>query len=613
MRAWWRRSKKSKNKAVPSSAASSPRKKPSDFDEFPMSNGLTATSSEPLPAICGHPLPLPISLPGSVTGSASSSLSSGGSDETPDISIDRTFRYSDQANTQRGRNTTTKATSAPQRIHHVAEYKQRRFSDASASPLANGSDPSTSYTAPRGNLLSPPRSNRHSQSPLSPVSCRMFDLSAGPGSPAGGPDGLRSPPHPLPLPPGSPRCKSQWQKGKLLGRGTFGQVYLGFNSEGGHMCAIKEVAFISDDKNSKECLRQLNQEITLLSQLKHPNIVRYLGSELADDTLSVYLEYVSGGSVHRLLQEYGAFKEPVVRNYTRQILSGLAYLHSRNTIHRDIKGANILVGPNGEVKLADFGMAKHISSYTSIKSFKGSPYWIAPEVIMNGGYNLSADIWSLGCTIIEMATSKPPWSQFEGVQALFKIANSKDMPEIPQHFSSEGQNFLKLCLERNPRNRLTAFQLLEHPWLSNSNSNSNSSSNLKSTTSSPRAASPKMQNGRTEFYTRRSISPLREVEIGARDINFTSFPSSSSVHMSLPVSPCSSPLRQFRRNAKTNCLPSPSHPLSSSPVRTAHQRSPVNRSLSPMRPNNCTAIPTENWQEIHQLNFQSPYGSPKRF
>ncbi|KAK1310296.1 Mitogen-activated protein kinase kinase kinase YODA [Acorus calamus] len=191
----------------------------------------------------------------------------------------------------------------------------------------------------------------------------------------------------------------------------------GLYSENGQMCAIKEVKDISDDQASKESLRQLNQEIVLLSQLSHPNIVQYYGSELIDDTLSVYLEYVSGGSIHKLLQDYGPFREPVIRSYTGQILSGLAYLHGRNHVHRDIKGANILVDPNGEIKLADFGMAKHISSYTSIRSFKGSPYWMAPEVIMNGnGYNLAVDIWSLGCTILEMVTSKPPWSQYEGVR-----------------------------------------------------------------------------------------------------------------------------------------------------------------------------------------------------
>ncbi|TYI39219.1 hypothetical protein ES332_A02G082800v1 [Gossypium tomentosum] len=282
----------------------------------------------------------------------------------------------------------------------------------------------------------------------------------------------KHPCHRLPLPPPTSPNKppkkspSKWKKGKLLGRGTFGHVYAGFNSENGTMCAVKEVKVITDDQTSKECLKQLNQEISLLSELSHPNIVQYYGSELGSDKLSVYLEYVSGGSVHKLLGEYGPFKEPVIRSYTRQILSGLAYLHARNTVHRDIKGANILVDPNGEIKLADFGMAKHMTSCSSMLSFKGSPYWMAPEVIMNAhGYSLAVDIWSLGCTVLEMATSKPPWSQYEGVAAIFKIANSKGFPEIPNNLSKDAQNFIKLCLQREPTARPTALQLLQHPFV----------------------------------------------------------------------------------------------------------------------------------------------------
>ncbi|MBA0738123.1 hypothetical protein Gogos_011531 [Gossypium gossypioides] len=276
---------------------------------------------------------------------------------------------------------------------------------------------------------------------------------------------------PLPPPPTSPnkppkKSPSKWKKGKLLGRGTFGHVFAGFNSENGTMCAVKEVKVITDDQTSKECLKQLNQEISLLSELSHPNIVQYYGSELGSDKLSVYLEYASGGSVHKLLGEYGPFKEPVIRSYTRQILSGLAYLHARNTVHRDIKGANILVDPNGEIKLADFGMAKHMTSCSSMLSFKGSPYWMAPEVIMNAhGYSLAVDIWSLGCTVLEMATSKPPWSQYEGVAAIFKIANSKGFPEIPNNLSKDAQNFIKLCLQREPTARPTALKLLQHPFV----------------------------------------------------------------------------------------------------------------------------------------------------
>ncbi|GER46668.1 protein kinase superfamily protein [Striga asiatica] len=262
---------------------------------------------------------------------------------------------------------------------------------------------------------------------------------------------------------------SRWKKGKLLGRGTFGHVYVGFNSETGEMCAMKEVTLFADDAKSKESAKQLGQEIALLSRLKHPNIVQYYGSETVDDKLYIYLEYVSGGSIHKILQEYGKLGESAIRSYTQQILSGLAYLHATNTVHRDIKGANILVDPNGRVKLADFGMAKHITGQSCPLSFKGSPYWMAPEVIRNSnGSSLPVDIWSLGCTVLEMATAKPPWSQYEGVAAMFKIGNSKELPAIPDYLSDEGKEFIKLCMQRNPQNRPTAAQLLEHSFVKGS-------------------------------------------------------------------------------------------------------------------------------------------------
>ncbi|CAH8354340.1 unnamed protein product [Eruca vesicaria subsp. sativa] len=399
-------------------------------------------------------------------------------------------------------------------------------------------------------------------------------------------DGRFSEYHPLPLPPASPTSPSvvlpcsptspsavqgswvvggsessplgvsKWKKGRFIGSGTFGKVYQGFNSEEGRICAIKEVKVISDDKNSKECLKQLNQEINVLSQLCHPNIVQYYGSELSEETLSVYLEYVSGGSIHKLLTEYGAFTEPVIQNYTRQILSGLAYLHGRNTVHRDIKGANILVDPNGEIKLADFGMAKHVTAYSTMLSFTGSPYWMAPEVVMHkNGYTLAVDVWSLGCTILEMATAKPPWSQFEGVAAIFKIGNSKDMPEIPDHLSNDAKTFIRLCLQRNPTVRPTAAQLLEHPFL-------RVHSPRVATTSMHKDASPRISDGI-------STMPTREPPYSGRHPVFHPIKSPSRENAraitSLPVSPCSSPLRQLGPAYKS-CFLSPPHSSYAFPV-----------------------------------------------
>ncbi|XP_009625482.1 mitogen-activated protein kinase kinase kinase 3 [Nicotiana tabacum] len=289
-------------------------------------------------------------------------------------------------------------------------------------------------------------------------------------SPNGKQESCNHPRHPLPLPPPpnssaksvGQALESKWKKGRLLGRGIFGHVYAGFNSDNGQMCAIKEVRTVSNDITSKE---RLTQEITLLSQFSHPNIVQYYGSELRGDKLSLYLEYVPGGSILKLLQEYGPFEEQIISSYTRKILSGLIFLHERNIAHRDIKGANILVNAKGEIKLADFGMAKHINTCSLMTSFKGNSNWMAPEVVQDAGCSsVAVDIWSLGCTVLEMATAKPPWGQYEAA-ALFKLAHGKDSPEIPRNLSDNAKNFLKLCLQKNPSRRLTAAQLLHHPFV----------------------------------------------------------------------------------------------------------------------------------------------------
>ncbi|KAK7386464.1 hypothetical protein VNO78_26709 [Psophocarpus tetragonolobus] len=300
--------------------------------------------------------------------------------------------------------------------------------------------------------------------------------------------------HPLPLPPGasvhSPPAagafshsmtrsesfpmKSQWQKGKLIGRGTFGSVYVATNRETGALCATKEVEIFPDDPKSAECIKQLEQEIKVLSHLKHSNIVQYYGSEIVKDRFYIYLEYVHPGSINKYVRDHcGAITESVIRNFTRHILSGLAYLHSKKTIHRDIKGANLLVDSAGVVKLADFGMAKHLTGFEANLSLRGSPYWMAPELLQavmqkdnSPDLAFAVDIWSLGCTIIEMFTGKPPWSEYEGAAALFKVM--KETPPIPETLSSEGKDFLRCCFKRNPAERPTAAALLEHRFLKNS-------------------------------------------------------------------------------------------------------------------------------------------------
>ncbi|KAG2327249.1 hypothetical protein Bca4012_036248 [Brassica carinata] len=343
-------------------------------------------------------------------------------------------------------------------------------------------------TSPLHSMLSPEHSSAPRDSVSSPLHPRIsIDVASGRNSNV----------HPLPLPPGaacpSPSAaspvsypqthlkqdsfpmNSQWKKGKLIGRGTFGSVYVASNSETGALCAMKEVELFPDDPKSAECIKQLEQEIKLLSNLQHPNIVQYFGSETVEDRFFIYLEYVHPGSINKYIRDHcgGTMTESVVRNFTRHILSGLAYLHSKKTVHRDIKGANLLVDASGVVKLADFGMAKHLTGQRADLSLKGSPYWMAPELMQavmqkdsNPDLAFAVDIWSLGCTVIEMFTGKPPWSEFEGAAAMFKVM--RDSPPVPESMSPEGKEFLRLCFQRNPAERPTASMLLEHRFLKNS-------------------------------------------------------------------------------------------------------------------------------------------------
>ncbi|RDX78340.1 Mitogen-activated protein kinase kinase kinase 1, partial [Mucuna pruriens] len=254
-----------------------------------------------------------------------------------------------------------------------------------------------------------------------------------------------------------------WQKGEILGKGSFGTVYEGFTDDG-NFFAVKEVSLLDDGSQGKQSIFQLQQEIYLLSQFQHDNIVRYLGTDKDNDKLYIFLELVTKGSLASLYQKY-SLRDSQVSAYTRQILSGLKYLHDRNVVHRDIKCGNILVDANGSVKLADFGLAK-ATKLNDVKSSKGSPYWMAPEVVnlRNRGYGLAADIWSLGCTVLEMLTRQPPYSHLEGMQAIFQIGSGQP-PPVPESLSTDARDFILKCLQVNQNKRPTAAQLLEHPFV----------------------------------------------------------------------------------------------------------------------------------------------------
>eukprot|EP01130_Rhizamoeba_saxonica_P015194 TRINITY_DN6774_c0_g1_i3.p1 TRINITY_DN6774_c0_g1~~TRINITY_DN6774_c0_g1_i3.p1 ORF type:complete len:439 (-),score=98.31 TRINITY_DN6774_c0_g1_i3:259-1575(-) len=264
----------------------------------------------------------------------------------------------------------------------------------------------------------------------------------------------------------------RWQKGAPIGSGAYGRVFLAINIDTGGLIAVKIVELDGVDISQSPEAMALHREISVLRELSHKNIVSYLGSSIENNSFNIFLEYINGGSIASLIQRFGRIHENLVKIYTVQILRGLEYLHFRGIIHRDIKGANILIDSRGVIKLADFGASKKLEmlkSKAGVASLKGTVYWMAPEVITQSGFNQASDIWSLGCTVIEMASGKPPWTDLYPNQAsaLFNIAMSEDPPAYPEDMSITGKNFLNLCFKRNYLERPTCEALLRHEYVAN--------------------------------------------------------------------------------------------------------------------------------------------------
>ncbi|XP_049592875.1 mitogen-activated protein kinase kinase kinase kinase 3 isoform X5 [Syngnathus scovelli] len=253
-----------------------------------------------------------------------------------------------------------------------------------------------------------------------------------------------------------------------IGSGTYGDVYKARNVNTAELAAIKVIKL-----EPGEDFAVVQQEILMMKDCKHSNIVAYFGSYLRRDKLWISMEYCGGGSLQDIYHVTGPLLESQIAYMSRETLQGLYYLHNKGKMHRDIKGANILLTDNGYVKLADFGVSAQITAtLAKRKSFIGTPYWMAPEVAAverKGGYNQLCDIWAVGITAIELAELQPPMFELHPMRALFLMTKSNFQPpklKDKVKWTDNFHHFVKIALTKNPKKRPTAEKLLQHPFVS---------------------------------------------------------------------------------------------------------------------------------------------------
>ena len=272
----------------------------------------------------------------------------------------------------------------------------------------------------------------------------------------------------------------KWQKGAILGKGSFGIVYSGFDVQLCKRIAVKEMIFQDNQVN-----KAIQREIRILSDLEdHPNIINYLGTELFLGGIRIFMD-LAESSLKSIILEYGSLAEPLIIRYISEIIMGLDFLHLKNIIHRDIKPSNILL-LNNQIKLADFGCSTIINyksdgTESGTMTLAGTTLYMAPEIMSLGmnkdkeektsvvtesKYDNKVDIWSVGVTLIEMSTGKLPFTST--ASAIYNVCIAKAYPTLPEYMSSDAHDFLNQCLVESPERRAACVTLLKHRWLQQS-------------------------------------------------------------------------------------------------------------------------------------------------
>eukprot|EP00249_Psilotum_nudum_P021528 c28144_g1_i1 orf=527-2680(-) len=295
---------------------------------------------------------------------------------------------------------------------------------------------------------------------------------------------------------------------EIIGKGSFGDVFKGFDKELNKEVAIKVI----DLEEAEDEVEDIQREISVLSQCRSPYITEYYGSYLHQTKLWIIMEYMAGGSVSDLLSTGQPLDELSISCILRDLLHALDYLHSEGKIHRDIKAANILLTANGDVKVADFGVSAQLTrTISKRKTFVGTPFWMAPEVIQNSdGYNEKVDIWSLGITAIEMAKGEPPYADLHPMRVLFLIPKNNP-PQLDDHFSRPMKEFVSLCLKKIPSERPSARELLKHRFVKHARKSTRLLERIRER--------PKTQIARDRESFSVDLTPSENVPDGMRVIN----------------------------------------------------------------------------------------------